>query len=118
MAAHPSAATISFTGSSQTGKELASKAGMIPLQMELGGKDCAIVLPDADLELAASNIVKGGFAFSGQRCTAVKVVAAFAAIADDLVNKVVEKANSLKVGMPGAFFYFDPRSYHLLPEMK
>lgn len=36
---------------------------MIPLQMELGGKDCCIVLEDADLELAANNVIKGGFSF-------------------------------------------------------
>ena len=47
---------------------------MIPLQMELGGKDVCIVCADADLALAAQNIVKGGFSYSGQRCTAVKIV--------------------------------------------
>jgi hypothetical protein len=47
---------------------------MVPLQMELGGKDVCIVCADADLELAAKSIVKGGFSYSGQRCTAVKLV--------------------------------------------
>ncbi len=42
--------------------------------MELGGKDACIVCADADLALAAKHIVKGGFSYSGQRCTAVKVV--------------------------------------------
>lgn len=42
--------------------------------MELGGKDVCIVCADADLDLAAKNIVKGGFSYSGQRCTAVKVI--------------------------------------------
>jgi len=50
------------------------KAGMVPLQMELGGKDVCIVCEDADLDLAAKHIVKGGFSYSGQRCTAVKLV--------------------------------------------
>jgi len=50
---------------------------MVPVQMELGGKDACIVLPDADLDLAAAAILKGGFSFSGQRCTAVKIVVAF-----------------------------------------
>lgn len=40
---------------------------MIPMQMELGGKDPAIVLADADLKLSADGIVKGAFSFSGQR---------------------------------------------------
>ncbi len=47
---------------------------MVPLQMELGGKDVCIVCEDADLDLAASHIVKGAFSYSGQRCTAVKLV--------------------------------------------
>ena len=48
----------------------------MPVQMELGGKDACIVCEDADLDLAASNIVKGGFSYSGQRCTAVKLACA------------------------------------------
>jgi acyl-CoA reductase-like NAD-dependent aldehyde dehydrogenase len=47
---------------------------MVPLQMELGGKDVCIVCEDANLDLAAKHIVKGGFSYSGQRCTAVKLV--------------------------------------------
>lgn len=47
---------------------------MIPLQMELGGKDVCIVCADADLDLAGKSIVKGAFSYSGQRCTAVKLV--------------------------------------------
>ncbi|KAF2313013.1 hypothetical protein GH714_008755 [Hevea brasiliensis] len=70
---HPGVNCISFTGG-DTGIAISKKAGMIPLQMELGGKDACIILEDADLDLAAANIVKGGFSYSGQRCTAVKVV--------------------------------------------
>lgn len=53
----------------------------------MGGKDACIVLDDADLELAANNIVKGGFSYSGQRCTAVKLVLAIDTIADELIKK-------------------------------
>jgi glyceraldehyde-3-phosphate dehydrogenase (NADP+) len=42
--------------------------------MELGGKDVCIVAADADLVSAAKHIVKGGYSYSGQRCTAVKLV--------------------------------------------
>lgn len=52
----------SFTGG-DTGVAISKKAGMVPLQMELGGKDACIVLEDADLDLVASNIVKGGFSY-------------------------------------------------------
>ncbi|MBA0835913.1 hypothetical protein Goarm_008163 [Gossypium armourianum] len=51
-----------FTGG-DTGIAISKKAGMIPLQMELGGKDACIILDDADLDLAAANIVKGGFSY-------------------------------------------------------
>lgn len=52
----------SFTGG-DTGIAISRKAGMIPLQMELGGKDTCLVLEDADLELAANNIIKGGYSY-------------------------------------------------------
>ncbi|KAL2635263.1 hypothetical protein R1flu_006742 [Riccia fluitans] len=96
---HPMVNCISFTGG-DTGIAIARKASMIPLQMELGGKDACIVLEDADLDLAASNIVKGGYSYSGQRCTAVKVVLAFESIADMLVAKVNAKIAKLTVGPP------------------
>lgn len=55
-------ALLSFTGG-DTGIAISKKAGMIPLQMELGGKDACIVLEDADLDLVAANIIKGGFSY-------------------------------------------------------
>jgi glyceraldehyde-3-phosphate dehydrogenase (NADP+) len=91
---------ISFTGSSETGRALASKAGMVPLLLELGGKDAAIVLSDADLDGAATDIVAGAFAYSGQRCTAVKRVLASEAIADSLVARIAERVAKLTVGDP------------------
>lgn len=54
--------SVSFTGG-DTGVAISKKAGMIPLQMELGGKDACIVLEDADLDLVAANIIKGGFSY-------------------------------------------------------
>ncbi|CAM6038605.1 unnamed protein product [Sphagnum compactum] len=96
---HPGINCISFTGG-DTGISISKKSGMIPLQMELGGKDACIVLEDADLDLAASNIVKGGYSYSGQRCTAVKVVCVMESVADTLVSKVNEKVKKLSVGMP------------------
>lgn len=96
---HPGVNCISFTGG-DTGIAISKKASMVPLQMELGGKDACIVLEDADLELVAANIIKGGFSYSGQRCTAVKVVLVMESVADALVQKVVAKVNKLKVGAP------------------
>ncbi|KAL6558176.1 hypothetical protein OROMI_018526 [Orobanche minor] len=96
---HPGVNCISFTGG-DTGIAISKKAGMIPLQMELGGKDACIVLEDADLDLVAANIVKGGFSYSGQRCTAVKVVLVMESVADALVEKVKSKLTELTVGPP------------------
>ncbi|MCO5555556.1 hypothetical protein L7F22_009101 [Adiantum nelumboides] len=99
LTTHPGINCISFTGG-DSGIAIAKRAGMIPLQMELGGKDACIVLDDADLDLAAANIIKGGFSYSGQRCTAVKVVLAMDSIANKLVEKVNAKAAKLSVGPP------------------
>ncbi|XP_056174893.1 NADP-dependent glyceraldehyde-3-phosphate dehydrogenase-like isoform X2 [Syzygium oleosum] len=96
---HPGVSCISFTGG-DTGIAISKKAGMVPLQMELGGKDACIILEDADLDLAAANVVKGGFSYSGQRCTAVKVVLVMESVADKLVEKVNAKVQKLTVGAP------------------
>ncbi|KAK9149814.1 hypothetical protein Scep_008571 [Stephania cephalantha] len=96
---HPGVKCISFTGG-DTGIAISKKAGMIPLQMELGGKDACIVLEDADLDQVAPNIVKGGFSYSGQRCTAVKVVLVMDCIADALVEKMKASIAKLTVGPP------------------
>jgi len=96
---HPGVNCISFTGG-DTGISIARKAGMVPMQMELGGKDACIVLEDADLDLVAANIIKGGFSYSGQRCTAIKIVLVLESVADKLVEIVNSKVAKLTVGMP------------------
>lgn len=100
LVTHPAIHMISFTGSSATGRHIAKLATMIPLIMELGGKDAAIVLSDADLDLAARDIVGGAFSYSGQRCTAVKRVLVIDSVADELVERIARLTQSLKVGMP------------------
>jgi glyceraldehyde-3-phosphate dehydrogenase (NADP+) len=97
---HPMVNMVSFTGSSETGKYLASVAGMKPLLLELGGKDAAIVLNDADLELTANAIVSGAFSYNGQRCTAVKRVLPMPGIADQLIDLVKPKILNLTIGDP------------------
>ncbi len=97
---HKDVDMINFTGSTEVGKHIAKIAGMMPIIMELGGKDAAIVLEDVDLEDTAENIVKGAFSYSGQRCTAVKRVLVMDEIADSLVGKIKERVEKLKVGNP------------------
>ncbi|MBU3110851.1 NADP-dependent glyceraldehyde-3-phosphate dehydrogenase [Clostridium lacusfryxellense] len=91
---------INFTGSTKVGKHIAVIAGMVPMLMELGGKDAAIILSDADIDIAACDIVSGAFSYSGQRCTAVKRVLVIDDIADRLIEKLIKNIRLLKVGLP------------------
>ncbi|GKX30660.1 NADP-dependent glyceraldehyde-3-phosphate dehydrogenase [Vallitalea longa] len=97
---HKEVDLINFTGSSEVGKHISQVTTMIPMILELGGKDAAIVLKDADLEHAAMNIVKGAFSYSGQRCTALKRVLVLDSIADSLVDLIVDDVSKLKIGNP------------------
>lgn len=97
---HPSIDFINFTGSSEVGMRISKITNMVPLLMELGGKDAAIVLEDADLKLTANNIVEGAYSYSGQRCTAVKRVLVEENIADKLVEEIKLLVMNLKVGDP------------------
>lgn len=100
IVSHPKVNMINFTGSSKTGHRIAKTAGMKPLLMELGGKDAAIVLEDANLEITTKAIISGAFSFSGQRCTAVKRVLPMPKIADDLIEEVTKRAQKLSIGSP------------------
>jgi len=91
---------INFTGSTQVGKHIAVIAGMVPMIMELGGKDAAIILCDADIESAGKDIVTGAFSYSGQRCTAVKRVLVINDVADSLILELMKNIKLLKVGNP------------------
>lgn len=97
---HPGIDFINFTGSTEVGKHIAVIAGMVPMLMELGGKDAAIVLEDSDLRDAAKDIVAGAYIYSGQRCTAIKRVLAINNISDKLAELMLEEIKKLKVGMP------------------
>lgn len=66
----------------------------------LGAKNAAVVLADADLEAAATAIVKGALGFNGQRCTAEKLVFVHRSVSDAFAAKVVAKVDALKPGMP------------------
>lgn len=97
---HPGIDFINFTGSTEVGLSISKQVNMIPLLMELGGKDAAIVLKDADLDFAAKNIIAGAFSYSGQRCTAVKRILVINEVADQLIEKLESEIVKLKVGNP------------------
>ncbi len=91
---------ISFTGGTKTGLRLAKKASMVPLVLELGGKDPAIIRSDANLEEAMKHIISGAFSYSGQRCTAIKRVLVMDDIADAFVSRLKTEIEKLSVGSP------------------
>ncbi|VOU08435.1 NADP-dependent glyceraldehyde-3-phosphate dehydrogenase [Streptococcus pneumoniae] len=91
---------INFTGSTPIGERIGRLAGMRPIMLELGGKDAALVLEDADLEYTAKQIVAGAFSYSGQRCTAIKRVIVLESVADKLATLLQEEVSKLTVGDP------------------
>ena len=102
IASHPDVSMVSFTGSSAAGRRIAEKAGPKPLHLELGGNAPAIVLSDADLDLAVAKSVQGAFKNAGQRCDAVSVVLVEAAVYDEYVARAAKEAEQWVVGDPRA----------------
>jgi acyl-CoA reductase-like NAD-dependent aldehyde dehydrogenase len=98
---------IMFTGSTRTGKKVAARAAerLIPVGLELGGKDPMIVLADADVERAANAATYYSMMNAGQVCISVERVYVEEPIYDEFVAKVTEKVKALRQGPssgPGA----------------
>ncbi len=100
LVSHPDVKMISFTGSTYVGKHLASIAGIKRMHLELGGKGTAIVLEDADLELAAKEIVKGSLALAGQRCDAISRVLVVNSVKERLIELIKKELQNYKLGNP------------------
>ena len=98
----PELRAISFTGSNRVGGELYVKAAKrgAKVTCEMGGKNAVIVMPDADLDKAATAIHGGAFGSTGQRCTATSRVIAHPDVKGALVERLVASAEKIKVG-PG-----------------
>jgi len=94
---------ISFTGSTAVGKSIQALAApqLTPTQLELGGKNPAIVMPDADLDLTVKEVMKGAFACSGQWCTSTSRVIVLEEIAETLTARLVSAIDELEVGDGG-----------------
>ncbi len=92
---------VVFTGSVRTGRKVAAAAAarLIPAGLELGGKDAAVVLEDADVERAARGILWGAMANAGQNCAGIERVYAVGAVAGPLRKRLVELANGLRPGV-------------------
>jgi aldehyde dehydrogenase (NAD+) len=100
LAAHPDVDRISFTGSTQTGRKIleASAGNVKRVQLELGGKSPDIIFADADLDIAIPGAAMGVFGNSGQTCTAGSRLFVEREIADEVVRRLVEFSEALKVG--------------------
>ncbi len=93
---------IGFTGSTEVGNQICSRAKAKHTSMELGGNGPSIVLADADLELAADAIMAGSFTNAGQICTSTERVLVADSVADELVSIMASKIGNYKLGMPDA----------------
>jgi len=97
---HPDVALISFTGSTDVGREvsIAAAKSMKRVSLEMGGKNAVIVLNDADLDLAVDGILWSAFGTSGQRCTAASRVIAQRGIQTELVERLAARAGGMRLG--------------------
>ncbi|HEV8248444.1 MAG TPA: aldehyde dehydrogenase family protein [Gaiellaceae bacterium] len=99
---HDAVAAITFTGSNEVGRriQLTATARGKKVQLELGGKNPAIVLADADLEQAAEQVARGAFLSAGQKCTATSRVIVESSVLAEFAERLVDRARSWKVGDP------------------
>ena len=97
---HPAVQAISFVGSTPIARYVyaTGTADGKRVQALGGAKNHAVVLPDADLELAADALVNAGFGSAGERCMAVSVAVAVGPVADELVARVAERARAIRTG--------------------
>ena len=101
---HPGVDAITFTGSTGVGRRIAAGAAArgVPVQAEMGGKNAAVVLDDADFDLAVEQVMLGAFRSTGQKCTATSRLVLTEGIADRFLEALVDRANALAVGDPAA----------------
>lgn len=95
----PRVKAVTFTGSNHVGSGIAKKAAArgIKYQLEMGGKNAAIVLADADLDQAADIVISGAMRFAGQKCTATSRAIVERSVLEAFSEKVVERARALAI---------------------
>ncbi|MDQ3856803.1 MAG: aldehyde dehydrogenase family protein [Chloroflexota bacterium] len=98
LVAHEAIRAITFTGSEQVGMNIAAVAAKrnVKYQLEMGGKNAAIVLPDADLQQAASLVAAGAMRFAGQKCTATSRTV----VAEDVLEPFLAKLDEAVSALP------------------
>ncbi|MEJ3405306.1 bifunctional proline dehydrogenase/L-glutamate gamma-semialdehyde dehydrogenase [Rathayibacter sp. YIM 133350] len=102
LIAHPSVDRVILTGSYETAKLFRSFRRDLPLLAETSGKNAIIVTPSADLDLAASDVVKSAFGHAGQKCSAASLVILVGSVArsERFIGQLVDAARSMRVGYP------------------
>jgi malonate-semialdehyde dehydrogenase (acetylating) / methylmalonate-semialdehyde dehydrogenase len=97
---NPAVKSVSFVGSTPIAKYVYATGTAHDKRVQaLGGaKNHAVILPDADLDLAADAMVNAGFGSAGERCMAISAAVAVGPIADDLVAKISERARTIRIG--------------------
>ncbi len=91
---------ISFTGSTEVGKHIMTISGLKKTHMELGGKGTAVILEDADIDLAAKECVKGSLELAGQRCDAISRILVVDSVAERFLDAVKKHLSDYKFGNP------------------
>ena len=99
---HDGVNAVTFTGSTSVGRRIAADAGRrgVPVQAEMGGKNAAIVLDDADIELTLEQVMLGAFRSTGQKCTATSRLIVTDGIAERFLDALRTRADALVVGDP------------------
>jgi aldehyde dehydrogenase (NAD+) len=97
---NPDVRVVSFTGSSETGRRIATRAGakLKRVSLELGGKNAIVVMGDADLDLATDGILWSAFGTTGQRCTAASRVVVERSAVDQLLQRLESGTARLRLG--------------------
>jgi acyl-CoA reductase-like NAD-dependent aldehyde dehydrogenase len=104
LVAHPGVRMISFTGGTSSGQAIGKVAGerLVPVALELGGKSPHVVFADANIEHAVAAVVAGIFGSAGQSCVAGSRLFIEESIYDEVLDRVVQRAKSLRVAAPDA----------------
>jgi aldehyde dehydrogenase (NAD+) len=107
MLKNPKVSVISFTGSTNVGREISMACAPTfkHLHLEMGGKNIIMVMDDADVDLAVDGALWGAFGTAGQRCTAASRIAVHRKVYDEFVDKLAGRAKKLRVG-----YGLDPNS--------
>jgi acyl-CoA reductase-like NAD-dependent aldehyde dehydrogenase len=100
LVSHELVGMVTLTGSTETGRHVASLTGMKKVHLELGGKGAAIVTRSADLSLAGRKVLEGCFKYSGQRCDAISRVLVEKDVKGQFLGELLKEYDNWKVGNP------------------